>query len=156
MSTSTNPVLVRSTEAEVLAASGVTLLADAPATNGHLTSHRSIFKPGKEGAPPHLHRDASELFYILTGSLRVLTGDDLVILDEGDFLVVPPNTAHAFEAAGSTDTEVLFVLTHAQPRFDYYRLLEGVYRGETDPAELAATSDLYDNHYVESPVWIGR
>ena len=156
MSTSTNPVLVRSTEAEVLAASGVTLLADTPATNGHLTSHRSIFKPGREGAPPHLHRDASELFYILTGSLRVLTGDDLVILNEGDFLVVPPNTAHAFEAAGTSDAEVLFVLTHAKPRFDYYRLLEGVYRGETDPAELAATSDLYDNHYVESPVWIGR
>ena len=156
MSTSTNPVLVRSTEAEVLAASGVTLLADTPATNGHLTSHRSIFKPGKEGAPPHLHRDASELFYILTGSLRVLTGDDLVILDEGDFLVIPPNTAHAFEAAGTSDAEVLFVLTHAKPRFDYYRMLEGVYRGETDPAELAATSDLYDNHYVESPVWIGR
>ncbi|TCM51745.1 cupin domain-containing protein [Kribbella sp. VKM Ac-2568] len=156
MSTNTNPVLVRSTEAEVLAASGVTLLADTPATNGHLTSHRSIFKPGKEGAPPHLHRDASELFYILTGSLRVLTGDDLVILNEGDFLVVPPKTAHAFEAAGTSDAEVLFVLTHAKPRFDYYRLLEGVYRGETDPAELAATSDLYDNHYVESPVWIGR
>ena len=156
MSTSTNPVLVRSTEAEVLAASGVTLLADTPATNGHLTSHRSIFKPGKEGAPPHLHRNASELFYLLTGSLRVLTGDDLVILDEGDFLVIPPNTAHAFEAAGTSDAEVLFVLTHAKPRFDYYRMLEGVYRGETDPAELAATSDLYDNHYVESPVWIGR
>ena len=156
MSTSTNPVLVRSTEAEVLAASGVTLLVDTPATNGHLTSHRSIFKPGKEGAPSHLHRDASELFYLLTGSLRVLTGDDLVILDEGDFLVIPPNTAHAFEAAGTTDAEVLFVLTHAKPRFDYYRLLEGVYRGETDPAELAATSDRYDNHYVESPVWIGR
>ncbi|MFC5266206.1 cupin domain-containing protein [Kribbella qitaiheensis] len=100
--------------------------------------------------------DASELFYVLTGSLRVLTGEDLVILNEGDFLVIPPNTPHAFEAAGTTDTEVLFVLTHAKPRFDYYRLLEGVYRGETDPAELAATSDLYDNHYVESPVWIGR
>ena len=156
MSTRTNPVLVRSTEAEFLAASGVTLLADTPATNGHLTSHRSIFKPGKEGAPPHLHRNASELFYLLTGSLRVLTGDDLVILDEGDFLVIPPNTAHAFEAAGTSDAEVLFVLTHAKPRFDYYRMLEGVYRGETDPAELAATSDLYDNHYVESPVWIGR
>ncbi|WBQ06248.1 cupin domain-containing protein [Kribbella sp. CA-293567] len=149
-------VLVRSTDAEVLTASGVTLLADTPATNGHLTSHRSIFKPGKEGAPPHLHREASELFFVLSGSLRVLTDDDLVTLDGGDFLVVPPNTAHAFEAAGTTDAEVLFVLTQAKPRFDYYRLLEGVYRGETDPAELGKTSDLYDNHYVESPTWTNR
>lgn len=149
-------VLVRAAEAEVLAASGVTLFADTPATGGHLTSHRSIFKPGKEGAPPHLHQEASELFFVLTGSLRVLTGDDLTTLNEGDFLVVPPNTAHAFEAAGTTDAEVLFVLTHAKPRFDYYRLLEQVYRGEADPKQLAATSTLYDNHYVDSPTWQGR
>ncbi|MEI8407691.1 MULTISPECIES: cupin domain-containing protein [unclassified Kribbella] len=152
----TKPVLVRSTDAEVLSASGVTLFADVPDTGGHLTSHRSIFKPGKEGAPPHLHQEASELFFVLTGSLRVLTGEDVITLTQGDFLVVPQNTPHAFEAAGSDDTEVLFVLTHAKPRFDYYRLLESVYRGETNPAELGKTSDLYDNHYVESPTWQNR
>ncbi|MFI7061844.1 cupin domain-containing protein [Kribbella sp. NPDC050124] len=150
------PVLIRATEAEVLSASGVTLFADVPDTNGHLTSHRSIFKPGKEGAPPHLHKEAAELFFVLTGSLRVLTGEDVITLTPGDFLVVPPNTPHAFEAAGAEDTEVLFVLTHAKPRFDYYRLLESVYRGDTEPAELAKTSDLYDNHYVESPNWQNR
>ncbi|TCO30149.1 mannose-6-phosphate isomerase-like protein (cupin superfamily) [Kribbella steppae] len=150
------PVLIRATDAETLPASGVTLFADVPDTGGHLTSHRSIFKPGKEGAPPHQHKEASELFFVLTGSLRVLTGDDIILLNQGDFLVVPPNTPHAFEAAGDSDTEVLFVLTHAKPRFDYYRLLESVYRGETPPAELAKTSDLYDNHYVESPTWQTR
>jgi quercetin dioxygenase-like cupin family protein len=149
-------VLIRAAEAENLPASGVTLFADVTDTGGHLTSHRSIFKPGKEGAPPHQHKEASELFFVLTGSLRVLTGDDIILLDQGDFLVVPPNTPHAFEAAGDSETEVLFVLTHAKPRFDYYRLLEGVYLGETDPAELAKTSDLYDNHYVESPTWKSR
>ena len=149
-------VLIRAGEAEVLSASGVTLLADTPATNGHLTSHRSIFKPGKEGAPPHLHHEASELFFVLKGTLRVLTGDEITTLAEGDFLVVPPNTPHAFEAAGTTDAEVLFVLTQAKPRFGYYRLLEQVYRGEADPKELGATSNLYDNHYVDSPTWLNR
>jgi quercetin dioxygenase-like cupin family protein len=150
------PVLIRATDAETLPASGVTLFADVPDTGGHLTSHRSVFRPGKEGAPPHLHKEAAELFFVLTGSLRVLIGDEVITLTPGDFLVVPPNTPHAFEAAGESDTEVLFVLTHAKPRFDYYRLLESVYRGETAPAELAETSDLYDNHYVESPAWRTR
>ena len=149
-------VLIRAAEAEVLSASGVTLFADVPDTNGHLTSHRSIFKPGQEGAPPHQHNEASELFFVLGGSLRVLTGDDVITLARGDFLVVPPNTPHAFEAAGTEDAEVLFVLTHAKPRFEYYRLLERAYRGEADFAELAATSDLYDNHYVESTAWSRR
>jgi mannose-6-phosphate isomerase-like protein (cupin superfamily) len=151
-----NPIVIRATDAEVLSASGVTLFADVPDTDGHLTSHRSIFKPGKEGAPPHLHKQASELFFVLAGALRVLVGDNITTLVHGDFLVVPPDTPHAFEAAGSEETEVLFVLTQAKPRFDYYRLLEGVYRGETDPAELGKTSELFDNHYVESPAWQSR
>ncbi|TCC41300.1 cupin domain-containing protein [Kribbella speibonae] len=149
-------VLIRSNEAETLAASGVTLLADVPDTGGHLTSHRSVFQPGKEGAPPHLHREAAELFFVLGGALRVLTGEKLVVLEHGDFLLVPPNTPHAFEAAGDETAEVLFVLTQAKPRFGYYRLLEGAYRGETDWSEVAKTSDLYDNHYVESPTWQHR
>jgi quercetin dioxygenase-like cupin family protein len=150
------PTLIRAAEAETLAASGVTLLADVPDTDGHLTSHRSVFQPGKEGAPPHLHREAAELFFVLKGRLRVLTGEELVELAQGDFLHVPPNTPHAFEAAGDEPAEVLFVLTNAKPRFGYYRLLEGAYRGETDWSEVAKTSDLYDNHYVESPTWQHR
>jgi quercetin dioxygenase-like cupin family protein len=153
---SIKPVLVRAAEAEVLPAAGVTLFADVADTGGHLTSHRSFFRPGKDSAPPHQHHEASELFFVLSGSLRVLLGDDLVTLAEGDVLVVPPNTPHAFEAAGDEAAEVFFVLTHAKPRFDYYRLLERVYRGETAPSELAETSDRYDNHYVESPTWENR
>ena len=149
-------VLIRAGEAETLSASGVTLLADVTDTGGHLTSHRSIFQPGKEGAPPHLHREAAELFFVLGGSLRVLTGKKLVELNQGDYLLVPPNTPHAFEAVGNEPAEVLFVLTNAKPRFGYYRLLESAYRGETDWAEVAKTSDLYDNHYVESPTWKNR
>lgn len=149
-------ILIRAAEAETLSASGVSLLADVPDTGGHLTSHRSIFQPGKEGAPPHLHRKAAELFFVLKGSLRVLTGEDLVELHQGDFLYVPPNTPHAFEAAGTEPAEVLFVLTQAKPRFGYYRLLERAYRGEADWSEVAQTSDLYDNHYTESPTWQGR
>ncbi|MEU8225555.1 cupin domain-containing protein [Kribbella sp. NPDC048915] len=149
-------VLIRSTAAETLPASGVTLLADVSDTAGHLTSHRSIFQPGKEGAPPHLHREAAELFYVLNGKLRVLTGDSLAELGTGDFLLVPPNTPHAFEAAGAEPAEVLFVLTQAKPRFGYYRLLESAYTGETDWSEVAKTSDRYDNHYVESPAWQNR
>ncbi|MFF0265214.1 cupin domain-containing protein [Kribbella sp. NPDC004536] len=149
-------VLIRAAEGETLPASGVTLLADMTDTGGHLTSHRSVFQPGKEGAPPHLHREAAELFFVLKGSLRVLTGEAIVTLAEGDFLHVPPNTPHAFEAAGDEPAEVLFVLTQAKPRFGYYRLLESAYTGETAWSEVAKTSDLYDNHYVESPTWQNR
>lgn len=38
-------------------------------------------------------------------------------------------------------------------RFDYYRLLDRVHRGEADPQEIADSQDRFDNHYVDSPVW---
>lgn len=119
--TELRPTLIRHSDAEVLDSSGVTLLADTPVTGGVVTSHRSTFRSGRPGAPPHLHREASELFYVLGGSLTVLLGESLTTLATGDFLLVPPRLPHAFEAAGSGDADVFFVLTQAKPRFDYYR-----------------------------------
>ncbi|GAA0580750.1 cupin domain-containing protein [Kribbella sandramycini] len=147
---------ISTASAEHLPTAGITLLADVADTNGHLTSHRSTFTPGTEGAPPHLHQHAGELFYVLSGTLRVLTGETLTTLQINDFLFVPPNTPHAFEALGPTPAEVLFVLTQAKPRFGYYRLLESAYQGRSTWSDVAATSTHYDNHYVESPVWLNR
>ncbi len=38
-------------------------------------------------------------------------------------------------------------------RFDHYRLLDRVQRGQADPAEIRASRDRFDNHYVDSPAW---
>jgi mannose-6-phosphate isomerase-like protein (cupin superfamily) len=148
--------LVRATEAEVLPASGITLLADAENTGGVLTSNRSFMAEGTDGAPPHLHRDAAELFYVLAGKLDVLLGEEIVTVTANDLLVVPAGLPHAFAPAAGAAADVLFVYTPSKPRFDYYRLLERLYTGDADPAELAETQDLYDNHYADSAVWAAR
>ena len=148
--------LVRATDAEVLPASGITLLADAAATGGVLTSNRSFMPAGTDGAPPHFHSGAAELFYVLDGGLDVLLGEELLTLATNDLLVVPAGTPHAFAPADGAAADVLFVYTPSKPRFDYYRLLERVYTGAADAAELGATQELYDNHYVDSPVWAAR
>lgn len=43
--------------------------------------------------------------------------------------------------------------TPGMDRFDYYRLLDRVARGEADPKDIAASSQRYDDHYVDSPIW---
>jgi mannose-6-phosphate isomerase-like protein (cupin superfamily) len=148
--------LVRAADAEVLPASGITLLADAVATGGALTSNRSFMAAGTDGAPPHFHGGAAELFYVLDGRLDVLLGEELLTLVSNDLLVVPAGTPHAFAPTRDHAADVLFVYTPSKPRFDYYRLLERVYTGEADPAELGGTQELYDNHYVDSPMWSAR
>jgi quercetin dioxygenase-like cupin family protein len=145
-------LLVRANEAEVLSGDPnglITLLADT----GQVTSNRTTFRQGADGAPPHFHTKASELFFVLDGKLDVLLDEDVITLGQGDFLLVPPNTPHAFGAAEGQDADVLFVFTPGMGRFDYYRVLDRVQRGEADPKEIGESQDRFDNHYVDSPAW---
>ncbi|MEU0072224.1 cupin domain-containing protein [Streptomyces sp. NPDC006332] len=149
------PVLTRAAGAETTSdpSSVMTLLADSDHTGGRLTSYRSTFAEGAVGAPAHLHTKASESFFVIDGALQVLVGEEITVLDAGDFLVVPPHTPHAFAAAPGRTADVLFVFTPGAGRFDYLRLLGRVMRGEADPQEIKDSAQRFDNHYVDSPVW---
>ncbi|MCQ9133595.1 MULTISPECIES: cupin domain-containing protein [Streptomyces] len=153
---SSNPLLVRADRAETVqdgALSLITLLADAGATDGALTANKATFAKGSPGAPAHFHTKATEVFLVLDGAMRFLVGDEVRTLGKGDFLTVPPTVPHAFAPAVDSTAELLVLFTPGLHRFDYYRLLERVYRGEADVEEIRASSERYDNHYFASPVW---
>ncbi|MGW2617314.1 cupin domain-containing protein [Streptomyces sp. NPDC001500] len=153
---SSNPLLVRADQAETVqdgALSLITLLADAGATDGALTANKATFAKGSPGAPAHFHTKATEVFLVLDGTMRFLVGDEVRTLGTGDFLTVPPTVPHAFAPAPDSTAELLVLFTPGLHRFDYYRLLERVYRGEAGVEEIRASSERYDNHYFASPVW---
>jgi mannose-6-phosphate isomerase-like protein (cupin superfamily) len=155
----TTSLLVRAADAELLdndPTGSILLLADSDVAGGRLTCHRSTFLAGSDGAPPHLHKRSAELFFVLSGTLDVLLGDEIVTLDEGDFLLVPPDTPHAFAPPAGKQAEVLFAFVPGVPRDDYYRLLDRVYAGDADPAEIAATQERFDNYYTNSEAWRRR
>ncbi|MFF5897280.1 cupin domain-containing protein [Streptomyces argenteolus] len=149
------PVLTRHAEAETCAdpSSVMRLLGEGGDTERGFTSYRSTFAEGAVGAPAHFHTKATELFFVLDGALRVLVGDDVTVLREGDFLAVPPHTPHAFAAAPGSTADVLFVFDRSMDRFAYLRLLGRVMRGEADPKEITESAQRFDNHYVDSPIW---
>ncbi|MFB7912050.1 cupin domain-containing protein [Kitasatospora sp. NPDC056076] len=151
----TAPVLARHGEAETCAdpSATMTLLAETAPGEGGFTVYRSAFARGAVGAPAHFHTRATELFFVISGSLRVLVGEEVTVLDAGDFLAVPPHTPHAFAAAPGSEADVLFVFAPGMDRFDYLRLLGTVMRGEADPGAIAASAERFDNHYVDSPAW---
>jgi mannose-6-phosphate isomerase-like protein (cupin superfamily) len=113
-------------------------------------------RAGSAGAPPHRHRRSSELFYVLEGALDVLLDEEIVTLEQGDLLVVPPGVTHAFAPPADGDADVLFVFTPGTARNDYYRLLDRAHRGEAPWAEISETQERFDNHYVESETWAAR
>ena len=148
------PALVRAGQAERLDSIGHVLLADSSATGGALSSHRVALTGGADGAVPHRHDQASELFFILSGQLDVLAGSDVITTAAGDLLVVPPGLAHAFGAHRGSDAEALIVLTPGVERFEYFRHVVRL-RAGTEPREILLTlQDRFDTHFVESPVWV--
>ncbi|GGQ20190.1 cupin domain-containing protein [Streptomyces mutabilis] len=150
------PVLVRAENAATLQdgpTSLITLLADAGATGGALTANKATFQKGSPGAPAHFHTKATEMFFVLDGTMRILVNDEILILGKGDFLTVPPTVPHAFAPVPGSEAELLVVFTPGLHRFDYYRLLERVHQGEATAQDIRDSSQQYDNHYFDSPVW---
>ncbi len=152
------PLLVRADDAETVSdgpTSLITLLAES-AGAGAVTANRATLQPGSPGAPPHFHTIATELFYVLDGHGHILAGDTVHHVSTADFLLVPPHTPHAFAPAPGHHLELLVVFTPGRARFDYYRLLERVYRGNADTSEIPASSERFDNHYTHSTPWETR
>lgn len=57
------------------------------------------------------------------------------------------------QPAPGAQADILFTFTPGMARFDYLRLLGRVMRGEASPQEIADSSERFDNHYVDSPLW---
>ncbi|HEY2550335.1 MAG TPA: cupin domain-containing protein [Streptosporangiaceae bacterium] len=156
-STGGSPVVVRSDEAEFLGAEGypvaVRLLADASATSGALSTQRVTLGRGADGAAPHLHKNSSELFFILDGSAQLLAGTEVLTLQAGDLAVVPPAMAHAFAAPPAASADLLIVITPGVERFEYFRLLARFAQGQATLDDLLAAQDRFDNHILDSAEW---
>jgi mannose-6-phosphate isomerase-like protein (cupin superfamily) len=148
-------VVVHQADAEVVGRPPVTgrLYADSRATGGALTSQRIILQHGAAGATPHHHTGSSELFYVISGAAEMLTGERVHTVGEGDLVVVPPGTVHAFTAARDNDADLLIILTPGVERFEYFRQLQRIAAGEAPLESILQTQDLYDNHFDDSPVW---
>lgn len=148
-------VIVRSADAEVIgqAPTTIRLLADSSSTGGALSTHRVTLKDGANGAGPHHHSRSAELFYMLDGTAQVLSGDQVVIAERGDVVVVPPGLAHAFAAAPGHDADILIIITPGVERFEYFRHLERIAYGKVPPESLLDVQEIYDTYFGNSPTW---
>ncbi|MCX4745462.1 cupin domain-containing protein [Kitasatospora sp. NBC_01287] len=152
--TSAAPVLVRADEAELLGAPPATiqLLADGSDTSGALSAVRTRMGKGTAGPGPHLHHRAPEIFFVIEGALDVLLGEEIVTARDGDFLLVPPQTVHAFRTPADHGVDLLFLMPGTD-RFEYFRLVERIRQGQASPQEILDTQERFDNHFVPSTLW---
>ena len=156
--TFTHSIVTRGNEAEVLGGSPakIRLLVDSNPTGGALSTVRVTLDKGADGARPHRHDRSAEMFYVLDGAVQVLSGTDVIKAEQGDVIVVPPRMAHAFSTQKGTSADLLIVITPGVERFEYFRQLTRIARGEEPPESLRDVQDLYDTYFLNSPEWERR
>jgi mannose-6-phosphate isomerase-like protein (cupin superfamily) len=131
----------------------VHLLVDSSATGGALSSVRVTLGKDADGARPHRHDHSAEMFYVLDGAVRVLSGSGIVKAEAGDVIVVPPRMPHAFSTMRGSSAELLVVIAPGVERFEYFRQLTRIARGEEPPETLRDVQELYDTWFLNSPEW---
>ena len=134
----------------------IQLLLDASDTGGAISAHRCLLRDGTVGANPHRHTTAAELFYVLSGAADVLVGDRLVRATEGDLVIAPAESPHAFAAAVDSDAELLVVITPGIERFEFFRDVARVHAGELDLASFRASQAQYDTYPADAGPWSAR
>jgi quercetin 2,3-dioxygenase len=96
-----------------------TILGNSTHSNGVFIA---LLTEGPIGTPipRHRHEKVTELFHCLNGQMEMFVGDGFVTLDPGDFLHVPPKTAHSFQLK-KHDTQFLGFVTPGEfePFFRY-------------------------------------
>lgn len=86
--------------------------------------------PLRDGADLHIHREHTDVFYVLTGSLGLKLADGEAVVGAGTFVRVPPMVAHGFRNAGSS--ELRYLNFHA-PGTGFADYMRGLGRGERVP-----------------------
>jgi mannose-6-phosphate isomerase-like protein (cupin superfamily) len=86
--------------------------------------------PWRDGADLHVHREHTDVFYVLEGSLGLKLADGEAVVGPGTFVRVPPMVAHGFRNADSS--ELRYLNFHA-PGTGFADYMRGLGRGERVP-----------------------
>jgi len=91
--------------------SGVTsreiISKDTPAQ--HVAFHMSTIAPGVGGSELDSHPSSEQIFHILSGELKFLTGEAEFVARAGQTVFIPAGEPHATQNDGDTDAVCLVV-----------------------------------------------
>jgi len=100
--------------------------------------------PEGDGAPPHIHHERQELFYVLRGRVEFTLGQDQVAVEAGSLVFVPNKTRHAFKLG--PDAKLLAWVAPAGLEGFFRELGEGMAAGKTQEEIRHALEAKYDSH----------
>lgn len=109
-----------------------TIKVTADQTGGSLGFVVGSIPPGG-GPAAHAHSQEDEAFYLLSGELEFLNGDQIFTAEAGDFVFIPRGNRHRFKNIGTETCEMLFLFTPGGQEKFFLETGDDVIPGETPP-----------------------
>lgn len=132
-----------------------TFLVTGAETGGAYFAMEAIV-PAGGGPGPHVHTREDETFYLLSGRVEFLLGDERIVAGPGDFVNVPRGTVHCFRGIGPEDARMILTFTPAGIEGFFEETLDRAPNGSGDVpdnieevgARYAAAAERYGMTFV--------
>ena len=99
-------------------------------------------EPPHFGPPMHIHRDAAEAFYVISGEYVVFIGDDEHVCPAGSFVYIPAGAPHGFRV-GPVPSRKLNIYVPAAMVGYFDELSDAIARNAMDEDSLAEIARRY-------------
>ncbi len=86
------------------------VLLDGGSTTGDVAFVELTVAPQSFGAPPHIHHDEDEYFYVLEGEVRILSENQVFAAQAGTLAALTRGYLHAFWNASNTPARMLVAI----------------------------------------------
>ena len=97
------------------------IVEDGSTVHGRFGVAECLLAPGWPGPPQHIHREHDETFYVVSGSVRFISGTDELLATAGSLVTAPIGDPHTFGNANSDVPAVLLCTVTPERYLGYFR-----------------------------------
>jgi quercetin dioxygenase-like cupin family protein len=141
-------ILIRPEEGAYLPVLDIMHKVTAGASGGSVKIEEWGLPPG-EMIPPHTHAREDECSFVLEGKMMCYVGGEIVLAQEGSYVIKPQGVPHAFYNSGAVTVRVMEILTPGgefEGYFDEYE--EIVSRQMSEEEHRRARADLGERYGI--------
>ena len=99
-------------------------------------------EPPNFGPPMHIHHDAAEAFYVISGEYVIFIGDEEHICPAGSFIYIPAGVPHGFRVGGVPSRKLNIYAPAAMVGY-FDELAAAIARNEMDDDTLGEIARRY-------------
>lgn len=118
----TLPVILHSGEGQSvkIGTSSCTFKLTGKDTHNRFGLFEFTLEPETDGPSPHIHKQMTEIFYVIEGELELVLGQQKITAVSGTLMSVPENTPHGFSNLSKQRAKFLIMFCPADSREQYF------------------------------------